>query len=123
MPPTYRALHEKVLRAHYTALQWKTAHIHSLLLPDPGPYGWKWDTEMQLYDVGMTKLPPASKSIIDLTVFDCKTGCNTSMLKCLKNGGLKSTEMFICENCENVESEDLINLDVHDSEEHEKHEQ
>ena len=27
MPPTYGALHEKILRSHFTALQWKSAHL------------------------------------------------------------------------------------------------
>ena len=110
MPPRHGALHEMVLRAHYTALQWKSAHIPSPLLPDPEPYGWKWDTEMQLYDAVMTKLLPAPESTIELTVFGCRTGCHTNECKCLKNGGLRCTEMCKCENCKNVESENLINL-------------
>ena len=64
MPHIYGALHEKVLRAHYTALQWKSEQIPSPLLPDM--YGWKWDTEMQLYGTVMAKLLPAQESIIEL---------------------------------------------------------
>ena len=94
MSPKYGALHEQVLPAHHTAMQWETAHIQSPLLPDPEQYRWKWYTEMHLYVV-MTKLPPASKSIIELfvtAIFELRTGCNTSMCKWLKNGGLKWTE-------------------------------
>ena len=86
MPPTYGTLHEKVLCGDYAALQWKSAHIPSSLFPDPEEYGWKWNTEMQLYDFVMTKLPSAPESIIELTVCDCKTGCNTNRCKCMKNG-------------------------------------
>ena len=81
MPPTYGALHEKFLRAHYTALQWKSAHIPPPRLPNPEEYGWKWNTKMQLYDAVVTKLPPAPASIIELTVCGCKTDCNTSKKK------------------------------------------
>ena len=69
---------------------------------------------MQLNDAVITKLLPEPESIIKLTVCGCK---------CLKNGGLKRTEMYKCENCENVESEDLIDLHCQDLKENEEHEQ
>ena len=49
-----------------------------------------------MYDAIMKTLPPAPESIIELTAYGCKTGCNTSRCKCLKNGGLKCTEMGKC---------------------------
>ena len=78
---------------------------------------------MQLNDAVITKLLPEPESIIKLTVCGCKTGCNNNMRKCLKNGGLKRTEMCKCENCENVESEDLIDLHCQDLKENEEHKQ
>ena len=39
MPPTYGALPEKILRIHFTALQWKLAHLPEPSLPDPEEYG------------------------------------------------------------------------------------
>ena len=41
MSPTSGTLYQKLLRAHYTSLQWKSAHIPSLQLPDPKDHGWK----------------------------------------------------------------------------------
>ena len=37
--PTSGTLHQKVLRAHYTSLQWNSAHIPSPQFPDPEDYG------------------------------------------------------------------------------------
>ena len=110
MFPTSGTLHQKVLRGHYTSLQWKSTHIPCPQLPDPEDYGWKWDNEHLMDDAIMTTLPPAPESITELTVCGYKTGCNTNRCKCLKNGGLKCTEMCKCYNCENVESEDFLNL-------------
>ena len=79
-------------------------------LPDSEDYGWKWDNQHQIYDAIMTTLPPAPESVIEPSVAGCKTGCNINRCKCLKNGGLKCTEM--CK-CENVEFEDFLNLCDH----------
>ena len=116
MPPTSGTLYQKVLRAHYTSLQWKSAHIPSPQLPDPEDYGWNWDSQHH-HDAIMTTLPPAPGSILELTVCGCKTGCNTNRYKCLKNGGWKCIEMCKCYNCENVESEDFLILRDHAIEE------
>ena len=40
-PPNSGTLYQTVLRAHYTSLQWKPAHIPSPQLPDPEDYAWK----------------------------------------------------------------------------------
>ena len=66
-----------------------------------------------MYDAIMTALPPALESITELIVCGCKTGYNTSQCKCLKNEGLKCTEMCKCYNCENVKSEEFLNLRDH----------
>ena len=39
LPPRKIALDQNVLRKHYTALTWKSAHISSPILPDPQEYG------------------------------------------------------------------------------------
>ena len=39
MPLTSGALYQKVLRVHYTSLEWNSAHIPSPQLPDPEDYG------------------------------------------------------------------------------------
>ena len=109
MPSTSVTLYQKVLRAHYTSPQLHTTSQ----LPDPEDYGWKWDNQHQMYDAIMTTLPPSLESIIELTVCGCKTGYNTNQCKCLKNGGLKCTEMCRYYNCENVDSEDFLNLHDH----------
>ena len=93
----------------------------SSAVADPEQYSWKWDNEIQVHGAIMTKLPLAP--IYHQTVCGYKTDCNTNRCKCLKNDGLKCTEMCKCENCKNVESEDLINLHDHDLEENEEHEQ
>ena len=118
MPPISGKLYQKVLRVHYTSLEWNSPHIPSPQLPHPEDYGWKWDNQHQMYDAIMPTLLPAPEFIIKLTVCRCKTGCNTNWFKCLKNGELKCTEMCKCYNCKNVESDDFLNLRDHVIEEH-----
>ena len=93
MPPTYGALREKTLRTHFTALQWKSAHLPESSLPDPEEYGWIWNDDFQMYDAVMTKLPLAPETIVELTDCSCEIGCTTNRCKCKKNGDLKCTEM------------------------------
>ena len=69
----------------------------------PIQYGRKWNTDIKLYNAVVTKLSPAPESILELTVPGCKTDCNANRYKCLKNGGMKCTEMCNCKNFENVE--------------------
>ena len=54
MPPTYGALHEKILRSHFTALQWKSAHLPEPSLRDPEEDGWIWNDDCQVHDAVMT---------------------------------------------------------------------
>ena len=78
MPPISGKLYQKVLRVHYTPLEWNSPHIPSPQLPHPEDYGWKWDNQHQMYDAIMPTLLPAPEFIIKLTVCRCKTGCNTN---------------------------------------------
>ena len=90
-----------------------SAHLPEPSLSDPEEYGWIWNDDFQMYDVVVTKLPPASEIIIELTICSWKTGYKTNRCKCKKNGDLKCTELCKCENCKNTNSGDMINLDDH----------
>ena len=104
LPHTLAALKEKVSRAHYITLQWKSAHINSPTLPDPNHYGWLFDKKDQVFEPVMTSLAPAPESIIHLPTCNCKTNCFTNRCKCQKNG-LNCSEMCQCENRENDEKD------------------
>ena len=86
LPPTSETFRENVLRVHYTALQWKSSHLPSPLLPDPGDYGWKWDSSSSPYEAVTTTLSLASETIIHLIVCNCETSCATVRCKCRKSG-------------------------------------
>ena len=86
LPATSEAFRQKVLRAHYTAFQWKLSHVPSPLLPDPNDFGWKWNSSNSLYEAVTTTLAPAPDSIIHLTVCNCKTSCISLRCKCRKIG-------------------------------------
>jgi len=111
LPPTLAALREKVLRAHFITLQWKSSHIPSPILPDPNDYGWSFNEEDQVFEPVMTSLAPAPESIIDLTVCGCKTNCSTNRCKCRRTG-LNCSEMCGCENCENSEKDEETVSDI-----------
>ena len=63
LPPTHKAFRQMLMRAHFTALQWKSSHLLSTELPDPNEYGWKWDETKEIFEPVMTKNPPAPDSI------------------------------------------------------------
>ena len=104
LPPTLAALKEKVSRAHYITLQWKSALINSPSLPDPNDYGWLFNKKDQVFEPVMTSLAPAQESIINLTVCNCKINYSANRCKCQKNG-LNCSEMCGFENCENDEKD------------------
>ena len=108
LPPTPDAFRQKVLRSHYTTLQWKSSHISAPTLPDPVDFGWIWDEENSLYEAVMTTLLPGPESIIHLSVCKCKTGCSNQRCKCLKSD-LKCSEMCQCQGCENNDQNDDLN--------------
>ena len=41
LPLTYKMWRQMFMRAHFTALQWKSLQLLSPELPDPNGYGWK----------------------------------------------------------------------------------
>ena len=41
LPTTHKVFRQMLMRAHFTALQWKSSHLPSPKLPDPNEYGWK----------------------------------------------------------------------------------
>ena len=115
MSLTYAALHEKVLHAHYTALQWKSAHIAAV--------AWSRRAWLEMKHWNATVRCCHDKIAANTrTVSGCKSGCNTNRCKCLNNGKRKCTETCNCENCKSVEWEDLINFHDHDLEENEENE-
>ena len=75
LPPTKMALDQKVLRAHYTALTRKSAHIYSPILPDPLEHGWTLNKITNLYHPIMTKNPPVPGTVDELSLCRCKSGC------------------------------------------------
>ena len=54
----------------------------------------------------MTTNLPAPKSVIELNVCKCKTGCKTNRCLCLKND-MKCSDMCLCINCENGEDDNI----------------
>ena len=112
LPPTKSTLEQKILRAHYTALTWKSSHISSPILPNPEEYGWKWNDSNKTYDPVMTNNPPAPETIIELSMCQCKTGCSNQRCRCKKND-LLCTEMCLCVNCINDGSDnDSVHSDA-----------
>ena len=105
LPPTRKAFEQKILRAHFTALQWKSSHISSPLLPDPNDFGWKWNDADCLYEPVMTTNLPAPESIIELSSCACKGGCDSGRCRCRKNS-LLCSKMCSCDNCQNNEEDD-----------------
>ena len=67
----------------------------------PEDYGSKWLSSPSLYEAVTTLLPPASESIIHLTICGCKAGCRIQRCKCKKNG-LKCSEMCKCQKTLNL---------------------
>ena len=63
----------------------------------------------------MTRLAPASESILHLTVCICRTKCTTNRCKCHKNERACS-EMCGCENCQNGDKYDEVLLESQDGE-------
>ena len=98
------ALDQRVLRAHYTALTWKSAHISSPILPDPKEYGWSLNEITNLYRPIMTKNPPVSDTVVELSLCRCKTGCTHRRSICKKKNDLLCTKMCLCVNCSNEKS-------------------
>ena len=60
LPPTLATLGEKVNRAHYISLPWKTSHVSNLSLLDPIGYRWYCNTNERIFELVMTKLAPSS---------------------------------------------------------------
>ena len=55
-PPTQKVFEQMILRAHYTALQWKCSHIPFPVIPDPEEFGWKWNEDGKHYEPIMTNI-------------------------------------------------------------------
>ena len=107
LPPISEAFLQKVIRAHYTAIQWKSPYLPSPSLPGPGEYGWKWDSTNSLYKAVTTTLSPALEKIIHLTVCNCKTSCVFLRCKCRKSG-LNCSELCRFDDCHNDDKDEFV---------------
>ena len=104
LSPTHKVFRQMLMRAHFTALQWKSSHLPSPKLPDPNEYGWKWDETKEIFESVMPTNLPAPDSITELISCGCTTGCQTDRCRCRKNE-LLCTEMRRCKDCENTDIE------------------
>ena len=106
-PPTYAALKEHILRAHYQAMVWWKADTVEQNLPSPLDYGWKEENDAYV-PVIMDK-PPAPKAVVELVKCGCATTrCATLACSCRKQG-LNCTAICKCEAedeaCDNATNE------------------
>lgn len=93
LPPTKMVLDQNVLRAHYTALSWKSAHIPSPILPDRQEYVCTVNKIRNLYHPMITKNLPVSDTVVELRLCRCKTACTQRKCICKKNN-VFCTEMY-----------------------------
>ena len=66
---------QKVIRAHYTELTWKKAHISLTILLDPQEYGWRLNKITNLYHPTLKKNRPVLNTVVELSLCRCKIGC------------------------------------------------
>ena len=64
LPPTRKAFRQMLMCTHFTALQWKSSHLLSPVLPNPN--GLKCVGTKKLFEHVMAKNPPAPDSIMGL---------------------------------------------------------
>ena len=107
LPPTRASFWQKVLRANFTASEWKSSHVARPILDDPKKHGWYWNEQNGAYSPVMTTLSPAPESVVELSICRCTTGCKTLRCKCKKNNFV-CTEMCLCKVCENVEEDGYL---------------
>ena len=50
LPSLFAAMEQKVLRAHYLSLIWKSSQISSPVLPNPIYYGWLFNDHYEVYE-------------------------------------------------------------------------
>ena len=112
LPPTEAAFKQMILRSHFTAMQWKSSHLPTPILPDPNEYGWTWSELHEIYEPIMTTNMPVPQSIIELIACGCKSDCSTDRCRCHKNN-LRCTEMCRCDKCENSENDGFEDISEH----------
>ncbi|XP_052128250.1 uncharacterized protein LOC113206436 [Frankliniella occidentalis] len=83
LPPTSDAARLHILRTTYQAGVWLSAHIARPNLPDPCQYGWRLEEN---YIPIYTSLPAVPESCKQLLSCGCKSGCNTGLCKCKREG-------------------------------------
>ena len=92
LPPTMGALLEHFKRAHYTAMVYMRNLISVQDLPLPENYGWKYNSDLGIYEPVLTQVSPAPAAIVDLVKCNCKQGC-------VKNCGCKKSTLPCTEIC------------------------
>ena len=45
LPPTFAALYQAILHAHYQLLVWNNNDVTNQVLPSPSDFGWKWEED------------------------------------------------------------------------------
>lgn len=64
LPPTHKAFRQMLMRNHFTALQWKSSHLVSPVLPDPNDL--KCVETKKIFEPVMAKNPMIQGSIMEL---------------------------------------------------------
>lgn len=86
LPPTGKAFREKVLQAHYAALQCKfISSSMAIIARFMVVIDWKWDSTNSLFEAVTTTLSPAPETIIHLIVSSCRTSFVSLKRKCVQS--------------------------------------
>ncbi len=105
IPPTQHALFQHAKRALLAAsFVWKQSLLQNQQLPDPGQWGWEWNSRTKLWVPFWTELPDASHGCSLLLHCGCTVAC-TGNCKCSK-AGLHCSSLCKCEGgCTNNDKE------------------
>ena len=116
LPPTWGALKQHILRAHYVSSTWvRCVHGFNPALLNPTNCGWATEAEnLNCLIPVMTEELPAPEATIDMVSCKCtKTKCVSGRCRGHTNN-LRCSELCQCENCENSSEfvrEDMVNDD------------
>ena len=83
LPPTMIALKYKIFRSYFVCTVLKCAHLPIQNLPSPEGYGWELNGNS--LDPIMADNVPAQIGLIELSVCNCESGCESKRCKCLRN--------------------------------------
>ena len=109
LPTTASALKYKIFHSHCLALMSKRPHLSLQNLPPPEDFGWE-KIDGELVPI-MTDCLPAPMTLIEMSVYGCKSNCKTNRCKCKKNN-FTCTDMCKCTNCDNSGTQENDNSDI-----------